>query len=125
MDSSILLYIGSAIVVIWGAAHIAPTKAIVEGFGAISADNRRIITMEWVAEGLALCFVGLLVLVVALWGGIGNPVSAIVFGAAALMLIVIAVWTALTGARTSIVPIKICPAILTICAVLVFLGTVL
>jgi hypothetical protein len=125
MDSSILLYVGSVIVAIWGAAHIAATKAVVEGFGPISADNRRIITMEWVAEGLTLCFIGLLVLVVALWGPGGSQVSTIVFRAAALMLIVMAIWTALTGARTSVVPIKICPAILTISALLVFLGTLL
>ena len=60
----VLLYIGSTVILIWGIAHIVPTKSVVKGFGGISEDNIRIITMEWVAEGLTLCFIGLLVLLV-------------------------------------------------------------
>ena len=40
-----------------------------------------------------------------------NPVSVIVYRASAAMLIIMAIWTSLTGARTSIIPIKICPYI--------------
>lgn len=81
--------------------------------------------MEWVAEGLALCFIGLLVLLVTIWGEAENPVSAIVYRASALMLVIMAGWTLLTGARTSIVPIKICPIVKTTVAILFFLGTIL
>ncbi len=49
--NDILLYIGSGVITVWGIAHIIPTKNVVNGFGTISDDNRRIITMEWVAEG--------------------------------------------------------------------------
>jgi len=35
-----LLYIGSIVIILWGIAHIIPTKAIVNGFGEISGDNR-------------------------------------------------------------------------------------
>jgi hypothetical protein len=52
MTASILLYIGSVIIILWGVAHIIPTKSVVAGFGSLSIDNFRIITMEWVAEGL-------------------------------------------------------------------------
>ena len=58
------LYLGAAIVVVWGIAHIVPTKAVVRNFGPISQDNRRTVTMEWVAEGLALIFIGLIILIV-------------------------------------------------------------
>ena len=60
----ILLYIGSAIIFIWSIAHIIPTKSVVKGFGEISDDNTKTITMERAAEGITLCFIGLLVLLV-------------------------------------------------------------
>jgi len=125
MINDILLYIGSILITLWGIAHIIPTKSVVNGFGPISEDNKRIITMEWVAEGLTLCFIGLLVLFITILGGSQNPASIIVYRISALMLIVMAGWTLLTGARTSIVPIKICPLVKTAVAILFFLGTVL
>jgi hypothetical protein len=100
MLSHSLLYIGSWIIILWGIAHIVPVRSVVKGFGTISQDNRRIITMEWVAEGLTLCFIGLLVLFVAIFGQEGNSVSNIVYRAAGAMLLVMAVWTLVTGART-------------------------
>jgi len=125
MISNILLYVGAGVITLWGIAHIIPTKAVVNGFGEISKDNRRIISMEWIAEGLTLCFIGLLVLFVTLWGGSQNAVSIIVYRTCAAMLVVMAVLTASTGARTSIIAIKICPAVKIAVAILFFLGTVL
>ncbi|MFB0515085.1 MAG: hypothetical protein ACETWG_00590 [Candidatus Neomarinimicrobiota bacterium] len=52
MLNDILLHIGSAIIIVWGIAHLVPTRNIVAGFGDLSPDNTRIITMEWIAEGL-------------------------------------------------------------------------
>jgi hypothetical protein len=123
--NDILLYIGSAVLIVWGIAHIIPTRSVVNGFGQISEGNKRIITMEWVAEGLALCFIGLLVLFVTVLGDSPNDVSLIVYRASAGMLIAMAIWTALTGARTPIVPIKICPFVKTLVAILFILGSVL
>jgi hypothetical protein len=42
--SETLLYIGSIVIILWGIAYIIPTKAIVNGFGEISEDNRRVLT---------------------------------------------------------------------------------
>jgi hypothetical protein len=123
--NDILLYIGSAVLIVWGIAHIVPTRNVVNGFGQISEDNKRIITMEWVAEGLALCFIGLLVLLVTVLEDSQNDVSLIVYRTSAGMLLVMAIWTALTGARTPIIPIKICPFVKTIVAILFILGSVL
>ena len=125
MMNDILLYTGSIIITVWGVAHIVPTKSVVKGFAPMSDDNRRIITMEWVAEGLTLCFIGLLVLFVTILGGSQNSVSVLVYIISASMLIAMAVWTLLTGARTSIVPIKIRPIIKTAVAILFFLGSTL
>ncbi len=123
MTGNILLYTGSVIITLWGIAHVVPTKAVVDGFGSISLDNRRIITMEWIAEGLALCFIGSLVLLVTVLGGPQNPVSIIAYRASAAMLVVMAGLTSLTGARTSVLPIKICPFVKTAVAVLFLLGS--
>ncbi|MBM4447496.1 MAG: hypothetical protein FJ023_09195 [Chloroflexi bacterium] len=125
MINDILLYVGSAVITLWGIVHIVPTKAIVGGFGAISEDNRRIITMESIAEGLTLCFIGVLVLLVTSLGGPRNQTSAIVYLACAVMLLAMAILTAMTGARTSILPYKICPGVKIAVAILFFLGTVL
>jgi hypothetical protein len=122
---AILLYIGAGVITIWGIAHIAPTKSVVSGFGEISQDNRRIITMEWIAEGLTLIFIGLLVLFVTIFASTQNQASNIVYWVSAVMLVVMAVLTASTGARTSIIPIKICPAVKIAVAILFVLGILL
>ena len=125
MINDIMLYIGAIAITLWGIAHIIPTKSVVNGFGAISEDNKRIITMEWIAEGLTLCFIGLLVLIITILAGSQNPVSIMVYSISALMLVVMAVLSLFTGARTSIVPIKICPLVKTVVAILFFLGIIL
>lgn len=125
MINPILLFTGFILITLWGIAHIVPTKPVVEGFGQISEDNRRIVTMGWIAEGLTPCFIGLLVLPVAISVGTRNPVSVIVYRASALMLIVMAGLSLLTGARTSVLPMKICPFVKLLVAVMFFLGSVI
>jgi hypothetical protein len=39
------------------------------------------------------------------------------------MLLVMAIWTALTGAKTSNIPTKICPFVLTVVAILLVVGS--
>jgi hypothetical protein len=124
MGNVTLLITGSAVIMLWGIAHIMPTGGVVKGFGTLSLDNRRILTMEWVAEGLALAFIGALGLILAIFGGPLSATAVLVYRALAVMLLIMAGWTLVTGARTSILPIKICPAVKTVCAVLLWLGTV-
>lgn len=124
MVSDILIYLGSITITLWGIAHIIPTKSIVDGFGSISIDNKRIITMEWIAEGLTMIFIGLLVLLIHILHGSQNPVSIDVYKISAVVLIIMAVLSLFTGARTSIVPMKICPIIKTTVAILFFSGSV-
>lgn len=122
MLSTVLLAVGSAVPILWGVAHIIPTKAVVAGFGELSVDNWRILTMEWVAEGLALIFLGALPGLILLVGP-PHAEAVLVFRAAAVMLLVMAVWTALTGARTSVLPIKLCPVVKSVAAMCLFLGS--
>ena len=109
MINVILLYTGSIIITLWGISHIIPTKSIVQGFGDISLDNKRTITMEWIAEGLTLCFIGMLVLFVTLHAGPDNIGSKIVYRISFVMLVSLSILSFFTGARTSVVPMKICP----------------
>lgn len=125
MINAILLYVGAGVIIVWGIAHIVPVRSVVKGFGQISQDNKRIITMEWIAEGLTLCFIGILVLLVTIFAGPNNNLSDIVYWASAAMLVVMAILTASTGARTSILPIKICPAVKIAVAILFVLGILL
>ena len=81
--------------------------------------------MEWIAEGLTLCFIGVLVLLVTSFAGPQNLVSVLVYRAAAWMLVVMAGLTFVTGAKTSITPIKVCPLVKSIVAILFFLGSAL
>ena len=120
-----LLYIGSIVIILWGIAHIIPTKAIVNGFGEISEDNRKVLTMELIAEGLTLIFLGVLPLLVTLSVGVQDRTAGIVYLACAVMLLVMAVLTGMTGARTATIWYKLCPAIKTVVAVLFILSGIL
>jgi hypothetical protein len=121
--SEVLIYIGSTLAVLWGAAHLAVTRSVVDGFGKISRDNRLIITQEWIAEGIAIIFVGILVILVTALEGVTNPASLIVYQASAGVFVILAGLTASTGARTPIVPFKICPFLLTAVAGLFMVGS--
>jgi hypothetical protein len=124
MTSEVLICAGSVIIMLWGIAHIYPVRNVVAGFGPVSMDNRRIITMEWVAEGLALLFIGILTSIVTYAGGLSNPVSIMVIRASAVMLLILAGLSAVTGAKTAILPMKICPFVKFACAMLLIAGTV-
>ncbi len=119
----ILAYVAGVIAVAWGIAHLMPTTKVVAGFGALSHYNRLILTMEWVAEGLALGFLGLLAVVVTL--GVSHGDRGLVYGLIAAMLLVMAAWTAVTGARGSVVFFKLCPAVKSLAAALLIAAAAL
>lgn len=125
MFSSILFIVGSIITLVWGIAHIIPTKQVVIGFGDISKDNKLIITMEWIAEGVAICFIGTLVFVLTLLGFSSSPVGVVVIRLSSLMLFIMAILTLFTGSKTSIIPIKICPIVKTFVAILWLIASIL
>jgi len=124
--NAVMLYAGAAIVIFWGIAHIAiPTRSIVDGFGPISADNRRTLLMEWLMEGVLLVFIGtLVILMTALTPQSGQP-AMIVYRTCAAVLVVMAGISFFTGARTTILPMKMCPLVFLASALLFFVPTVL
>jgi hypothetical protein len=125
MFGLVLLYLGAAILLIWGVAHIIPTRNVVAGFGPLSDDNRINITMEWVAEGLALAFVGVLVALVTVLGGSNEPVAKVVLWSVVGFCIVMGGWTFIAGRRSSVLPIRLCPLVLAVAAALLVLGNTL
>jgi hypothetical protein len=120
----VLIYVAALIVALWGTMHVVfGTRGVVAGFGAISLDNRRVLTMEWVAEGLTEIFVGILLILVTARGGADDAMAIVVYRATAGFLLALALLTALTGARTPVVWFKACPFVLATAIVLLLAGS--
>jgi len=125
MIGSILIYAGSLLITIWGIIHIIPTKHVMNHFDKNKWENREIIMMEWIAEGITLCFIGLLVFLVNFFGQPPSELAHIVLRLSAAMLAIMATWTLITGAVTSFRPLKICPFIKLIAGTLIYFGSYL
>ncbi|MEW6055818.1 MAG: hypothetical protein AB1540_04315 [Bdellovibrionota bacterium] len=113
---------GAIGIIIWGIAHIAITSKALGWFGRLSETNRKIVVMEWVMDGLALVFIGLLVLLVEFQAS-DLATAALVQRACATMLIVTAVWTRIMGGTTRILSIVVCPLVKTTAAALIWFGS--
>ncbi len=112
----VLALIAAGLVFLWGVSHIIPTRQVVAGFGDISEDNRLIITMEWVAEGLSFIFVAALIVAVTWSGDTPEAAEDLVYRVASGFLIAIGAWTAMTGARTGVIWFKACPVVMSVCS---------
>lgn len=110
MPSSFLLYTAAILCALWGLAHLAATGGVVSSFGAISLDNKRVIAMEWIVEGVALITIGAFV-AVATALDMASPVSVGVFSVAILALLALALVSLFTGFRIAFLPYKLCPFI--------------
>jgi hypothetical protein len=124
MIKTILLYSGAVLTALWGIAHLFPTKSVVKGFGKLSFDNKNIITMEWIVEGIFLIFTGALVASVTFLDP-GSTVSLVVYMLTVIALMVMAIVSLFTGFRVDFIPFKLCPVIFTISALLIFAGRLL
>jgi hypothetical protein len=124
MLDQVLLYAGSAFIAFWGTAHLLPTRSVVAGFGEISLDNQRIITMEWIVEGVALIFIGTVNAIVTAIDHTGS-VSLAVYFSSAVALIALALISFFTGFNIRFLPYKLCPLIFLTSAGLIMLGALL
>ena len=116
-----LLFTGSALTMLWGIAHLFPTREVVDGFGGISEDNRNIITMEWIVEGVALIFIGVLNAAVTLIDP-STQISQWVYSISAGGLFALSLVSLLTGFKVNFLPFKLCPFIFSASAALFLLG---
>jgi hypothetical protein len=77
--------------------------------------------MEWIIEGVALIFVGVLVSMVTIIDS-GSPVARAVYIASSIFLVVLALISLFTGFRVDFLPYKLCPLIFGTSAVLILAG---
>ncbi len=124
MSGSLLQYAASLMLIGWGLAHLFPTRAIVKGFGDISVENKRIITMEWIIEGLSLIFIGGLVAATT-WIDRASLLSTVVYSSCIIILILLSVVSFFTGFRNSFIAFKLCPLIFTGSSILIAVGGLL
>jgi hypothetical protein len=117
----LLLYIAAAVTCAWGIAHLFATRGVVKGFGDLSADNRRIITMEWIVEGIALISTAAFV-AAATAVDPGAAVSLAVYAVALGTLVVLAVVSLFTGFKVAFLPFRLCPVIFGVSAALIAWG---
>jgi len=122
MSNHILLYVGSALPLLWGIAHLFPTRSVVEGFGDISLENKRIIMMEWIIEGVALIFIGIIVATVT-YLDYTSSISRTIYWLSFAMLNTLSLISVFTGFRVGFLPFKLCPFIFTTSSILIVLGS--
>ncbi len=122
MLSNLLLYVGASAVALWGAMHIAKTRPVVAGFEPLTDDNRYVLQMEWIVEGVSLIFAATLVASSTLTLGPEAPGSRLIYGMAIGFLLTMAGVSLFTGARASPLPYKLCAPIFATAALLIFLG---
>ena len=122
--TSALFYLGAAIPAVWGVAHLFPTRTVVVGFGDITVDNQRVLTMEWINEGATLIFIGSLVAAVT-WIDASAAVSHAVYWLCIVMLNALSVISLFTGFRVRFIAYRLCPVIFTGASVLLLAGLVL
>jgi hypothetical protein len=116
-----LLYIASSLTGLWGIAHLFATRGVVAGFGELTADNRRIITMEWIVEGVALISTAAFVAAATAIDSQAT-VSSAVYAVAMTTLLGLALVSLFTGFRVAFLPFRLCPIIFTLSAVLIGVG---
>ena len=91
------------------------------GLGNGIIDNKLIITMEWIVEGLSLIFLGLLTIVVTLIdteSKLAKATYVLIIG----MLFALTVLSLFTGFRVDFLPFKLCPMIFSVSAILIIVG---
>jgi hypothetical protein len=117
----VLLYVAAALTGLWGIAHLFATRGVVAGFGELTADNRRIIMMEWIVEGVALVSLASLVASVTAVD-LTARVASTAYAVAIVTLLVLALVSLTTGFRVAFLPFRLCPFIFTLSAVLIAVG---
>ena len=117
----VLLYLAAGLTVLWGAAHLAATLPVVNGFGDLTQDNQRILTMEWIVEGATLIFIGCLVGLITILDP-GHSISRAVFWLVFGFLNILSIISLFTGFKVDFIMYKLCPVIFTGSSLLVLFG---
>ena len=121
MTGGVFIFLAALLSVMWGVAHLFPTKNVVKGFGDISRDNQRVITMEWINEGATLIFIGALIAAVTLVDP-ASGVARTVYWLAIVMLNALSIISLFTGFKVNFLPYRLCPIIFTGSSILILVG---
>jgi hypothetical protein len=89
----ILVYAASIIIIIWGLVQLYPTKSRSKVIGELSGDNNKIVSMEWIAEGITFILIGILVITVTYIAGAEKVGSRIVYLSSSVMLLILTLWS--------------------------------
>lgn len=122
MLSYVFLLLGSAAVGFWGIMHLVKTRPVVAGFEPLTDDNRHVLRMEWIVEGVALVFVAALITVVTVSQGPRAPGSRLIYALSGSFLLTMSLVSLFTGAKASLLPYKLCAPIFASAAILVLVG---
>ena len=118
----VVLYVASAMTGLWGVAHLFATKGVVADFGDLTADNRRIITMEWIVEGVALVSTAAFVALATVISPQAAVASAVYAVATATLAVLAIVSLLFTGFKVAFLPFRLCPVIFGVSAALIVWG---
>ena len=121
--AAVLAYVEAALVAGWGVAHAIPTRQVLASFEPITADNRRVIAQEWLAEAFTMWGIAAIVIAATAATGTAPDIRAWVYRTASALLISLGALTALTGARTPVIWFKICPVLLAVAALLLLFAS--
>ncbi len=116
-----LIFAAASILAVWGGAHLFATRGVLAGFGELTTDNRRIVTMEWMVEGVALIATAAYTGTVTALDSSASASNG-VYGVTIVTLVVLAIVSLLTGFRVAFPPFRLCPIIFTLAAVLIAVG---
>ena len=119
--NSVVLYVAAAMTGLWGVAHLFATRGVVAGFDDLTTANKRIITMEWIVEGVALISTAAFV-VAATAVQPEAAVSSAVYAVATGTLVVLAAVSLFTGFKVAFLPFRLCPVIFGASAALIAWG---
>ena len=119
--SQALICAASAMCALWGVAHLFATRGAVTGFGALTVDDRLIITTGWSVEGVAFIATAALAAVATAVPPEATVTSAICAVVVA-SLVALAMVSPLTGFRIAPVPSGLCPRLLGTAAALTAAG---
>lgn len=122
MASYLLILLGAVSVGLWGVMHILKTGPVVAGFEPLTGDNRYVLTMEWIVEGVSLVFAATLVAASTIIHGPDAAGSKLIYAISVGFLLTMAGVSLFTGARASPLPYKLCAPIFTSAALLIALG---
>lgn len=115
------LYLASGISAAWGLAHLFATRGVVKGFGALSDENRNILTMEWIVEGVALIALAAFVAAATAIAP-GTDAAIAVYAVAIVTYVALAIVSFFTGFRVDFLPFRMCPFVLCASAALIAVG---